>query len=155
MFYLSDPMLNSWCILKGNFAPIFRPYPSKLKLIPTKKGLGLLKVLCDRYCTFKNRRIMYYSNPKSLMFKLNRIHASWNDCYGRVYKSRDSAVGIPTGYGMDDQGVGVRVPVWARIFTSPRRPDRLWGPSSLLSNVYLRHFPRGKAAGAWSWPLSN
>jgi hypothetical protein len=29
------------------------------------------------------------------------------------------------GYGLDDQGVGVRVPVEARIFTSPRRPDRL------------------------------
>jgi hypothetical protein len=25
--------------------------------------------------------------------------------------SRDSAVGIPTGYGLDDIGVGVRVPV--------------------------------------------
>jgi hypothetical protein len=30
--------------------------------------------------------------------------------------SRESAVGTETGYGLDDQGVGVRVPVWARIF---------------------------------------
>jgi hypothetical protein len=30
-----------------------------------------------------------------------------------------SAVGIATGYGLDDQGVGVRVLMWARIFTSP------------------------------------
>jgi hypothetical protein len=36
-----------------------------------------------------------------------------------------SAVGIATGYGLNNQGVGVRVPVGARIFTSPRRPDRL------------------------------
>jgi hypothetical protein len=49
-------------------------------------------------------------------------------------KSQDSAVGIVTGYGLDDQGVGVRVPVGARFFTSPCRPDRLWGPPSLLSN---------------------
>jgi hypothetical protein len=42
---------------------------------------------------------------------------------------RDSAVGIATGYGLDDRGVGVRVPVGARIFTSPCRPDRLWGPT--------------------------
>jgi hypothetical protein len=31
------------------------------------------------------------------------------------------------------------------------RPDRSWGPSSLLYNRY-RVFPRGKAAGAWRWP---
>jgi hypothetical protein len=52
------------------------------------------------------------------------------------YRSRDSAVGIATGYGLDDQEVGVRVPVWSRIFSSPRRPDWLWGPPSFLSNGY-------------------
>jgi hypothetical protein len=41
--------------------------------------------------------------------------------------SRDSVVGIATGYWADDRGVGVRVPVVARIFSSPRRSDRLWG----------------------------
>jgi hypothetical protein len=45
-------------------------------------------------------------------------------------------VDMATGYGLDDRGVGVRVPVGSRIFSSPRRPDRLWGPSSLLSNRY-------------------
>jgi hypothetical protein len=52
------------------------------------------------------------------------------------FRSRDRAVGIATGYGLDDQGVGVQVTVGSRIFSSPRRPDRLWGPSSLLSNGY-------------------
>jgi hypothetical protein len=51
-------------------------------------------------------------------------------------RSRDSSVDIATGYGLDDQGVGVWVPVSSRIFSSPRRPDRLWGPPSLLSNGY-------------------
>jgi hypothetical protein len=32
--------------------------------------------------------------------------------------SRDSVFGIATGYGLDDQGVGVGVPVGSRIFTS-------------------------------------
>jgi hypothetical protein len=50
--------------------------------------------------------------------------------------TRDSAVGIATGYGLENQGVGVQVLVGERIFTPPRRPDRLWSPPSLLSKGY-------------------
>jgi hypothetical protein len=34
-----------------------------------------------------------------------------------MFKSRDSVVGIATGYGLDNRGVGVRVPVGSRIFS--------------------------------------
>jgi hypothetical protein len=50
--------------------------------------------------------------------------------------SWDSAVGIATGYGLDDREVKVGVPVESRIFSSPHRPDQLWGPPNLLSNGY-------------------
>jgi hypothetical protein len=72
-------------------------------------------------------------------------------CRGRDYilaltdlMGRDSSVGIATGYGLDDRGVGVGVSVGSRIFTSPFRPDRLWGPSSLLSKGYRVPFPEVK-----------
>jgi hypothetical protein len=61
---------------------------------------------------------------------------------------RDSAVGTATDYGLDDRWIGVRVSVGIRIFTSPCRPDWLWGPSSLLSDDYRGPFPGDKAAGA-------
>jgi hypothetical protein len=69
--------------------------------------------------------------------------------YSLYLYHRDSVVGIATGYRLDDRGFGVRVPVRSRIFSSPRRPDRLWGPPSLLSNGYRGALSSGgKAAGA-------
>jgi hypothetical protein len=46
---------------------------------------------------------------------------------------QDSLVGIATGYGLDDRGVGIRVPVGSRIFTSPCRPDQLGRPTQPLN----------------------
>jgi hypothetical protein len=48
--------------------------------------------------------------------------------YSEVY----SSVGIVTGYGLDDRGSGSSSPDREKIFTSPYRPDRLWGPPNLL-----------------------
>jgi hypothetical protein len=59
-------------------------------------------------------------------------------------ESRDASVGITTGYGLD-RGVGFRVPVGSRIISSPSRPNRFWGPHSLLSNGYKGLFPRGES----------
>jgi hypothetical protein len=82
---------------------------------------------------------------------------SWQMIFISVFlkpRSRDSAVGIATGYGLDNGGVGIQVPVGSRIFSSSSCPDRLWGPPNLLSNGYQVLFPGGKAAGSWSWPLT-
>jgi hypothetical protein len=59
-------------------------------------------------------------------------------------KNLDSVVGIATGYGRGGQGVGARVPVGSTIFSSPRRPERLWGPPNLLSKEYRGLFLRGQ-----------
>jgi hypothetical protein len=62
--------------------------------------------------------------------------------FGLPQLSLLSAVGIATGYGLGDRGVGLRVAVGSRIVSSPRHPDRLWSPPSLLSNGYWGLFPR-------------
>jgi hypothetical protein len=56
--------------------------------------------------------------------------------------------GIETGYGLDDRGVGDRVPVSSRIFNSLYRSDPLWGTTNLLSNGYRESFPGNKAPGS-------
>jgi hypothetical protein len=55
-----------------------------------------------------------------------RIHFRY-DCHHPVLKFHlwGSTVGIATGYRLVDQGVGIRVLVGAKIFTSPRCPNWL------------------------------
>ena len=65
----------------------------------------------------------------------------------RLQRSRDSSVGIATRYGAGRSGDWI--PVGGAIFRT--RPDRLWGPPSLLHNRY-RVFTGGKVAGASRWP---
>jgi hypothetical protein len=54
----------------------------------------------------------------------------------------DSVVGIATGYGLDDRGVGYRVPVESRIFSAssrpalgPTQPPIQWVPGALSPGV--------------------
>jgi hypothetical protein len=69
----------------------------------------------------------------------------WNMDVVNIKKYAHCVVGIATGYGLDEWGAGVRVPVWSRIFTSPYSPGRLCGPPNLLSNGYRMPFPRGQS----------
>jgi hypothetical protein len=39
--------------------------------------------------------------------------------------------------------------------SSPSRPDRLWDPPNLLSNVYRSAFPKREVVGDWSWSLTS
>jgi hypothetical protein len=59
------------------------------------------------------------------------------------YPSRDSVVGIATSYGQNDRRVGVRDLIGYGIFSSPQRPDRLWGPPNLIANWSRKYSGRG------------
>jgi hypothetical protein len=74
------------------------------------------------------------------LWRIHRILWIWNlfCCYLLTV-----CLTTERSYGLDDRGVGVRVPVWSRIFSSPRRPYRLWGPPNLLSNGYRWLFSSG------------
>jgi hypothetical protein len=65
---------------------------------------------------------------------------------------------IATGYGLDDRKTEIRVPVESRVFSSPHRPDRLWGPPSNLSNGYRGALslgvPRSRKCGS-IYPLPH
>jgi hypothetical protein len=56
-----------------------------------------------------------------------------------LFSFRDNAVSIATCYGMDGPGIESR---WGQIFRT--RPDRHWGPPSLLYKVRTGAFPRVK-----------
>ena len=63
--------------------------------------------------------------------------------YHVIFVGPDGSVGIATAYWLEGGGIESRR--GGEIFRT--RPDRPWGPPSLLYNGY-RVFPGGKAAGA-------
>jgi hypothetical protein len=77
------------------------------------------------------------SAPQGLEFAENSSKMSsfhWSTSAQSVYR-------LATGW--TTKGVRVRAVVGARVFFSPRRPDRPWTSQSLLSNGYRGLFSRG------------
>jgi hypothetical protein len=89
--------------------------------------------------------------PYVMQFVSNRGTILRN-CYEQSVSflgSRDSIVGIAIRYGLEDRGIGVRVPVVSRIFSSPRRPERALGSTQPpIQWVPGALSPGGRAAGA-------
>jgi hypothetical protein len=75
-------------------------------------------------------------------------------CFG--IKSRDGSVGIALGYRLDDRGSRVRFPAEAGNFSLHHRVQNGSGahPASYPMDNW-GSFLGGKAAGAWSWPLTS
>jgi hypothetical protein len=121
-------------------------------LLNCKRSYDWLGPLSTFYATGLSKstcRSLYF-----LILNMGTISGSWYYYYIEISNCFFHNL-IATSYWLDDRDVRVRVPVGSRIFTSPCRSDRLWGPSNLLSHAYRGLFPRGKAIGAWSWPLTS
>jgi hypothetical protein len=65
--------------------------------------------------------------------------------------SRNSAVGIATGYGLDDGWVGV----WVQVGTLHVVQTSSEAQPASYSIGTGAYFPGSKAAGAWSWPFTS
>jgi hypothetical protein len=86
---------------------------------------------------------------QKLELQFNLIYFKWNSSVIGSNVDRDSSDGIATCYGLDGSGIESRLGVGGGDFRT--RPNRPWGPLSLLYNGY-RVFPASKAAGTWRWP---
>jgi len=93
--------------------------------------------------------------PKICCTKLQHLVASYRWLAVRVLVSWGSLhpFGNKFSPALDDWG---SIPGWMwEFFSSTPCPDRLWSPPSLLCKGYIGLFLWGKAAGAWSWPLTS
>jgi hypothetical protein len=74
-------------------------------------------------------------------------------------KSLDGSVSIATDYGLDDQMMGVRIPGGGGGKAGNFSRHRVQTGSGAHPASYpmgtAGSFPAGKAAGAWSWPLTS
>ena len=99
------------------------------KKLPTSK-------FCSRVVTVAHRMSLWSTRQRS------RLQAVLSHACNT--EEHDSSVGIATLYGLDGPGIE---PQWDEIFRT--RPDRPWGPPSVLYNGYRVSFQGGKAAEVW------
>jgi hypothetical protein len=76
-------------------------------------------------------------------------------CSDNSRYSRDSSVGIATGYGLDSRGIGVQVPIGANF-----SPFYIVQTGSGAHRVFYLigiedSFPGVQTAEAWNWPLTS
>jgi hypothetical protein len=118
---------------------LWQSYPTELRTNYTLKICFSGIILPDN---FRNNR-QHWNGHKLLHKWINQLQFSYIEKLQTLSKRkcRDSAIGIATGYWLDDIRVGVRVPGRSRIFISPWPPDEFWGPLNILSHGHRWFLP--------------
>jgi len=70
-------------------------------------------------------------SPVCTIFSISPVH--------KIFKQPGKLSGFALGYWLYDRGLSSHR--GCEFFSSPPRPDRLWGLPCLLSNGYQRLFP--------------
>jgi hypothetical protein len=83
------------------------------------------------------------SHDSLVFYRYDTIPIVWDES-GNYFEHKWNTQSSLYSDWLDDRGLGAQVQVGLRIFISPCRPDRFWGPS----NGYRGSFPGGKASGA-------
>jgi hypothetical protein len=131
--------LNSVALVCKRTIPTERP-PLVSKYRPLRIEGAIIAVLWNNF----------QGNDNRLLFNLSKIYFCSSTCYKNV-----SVVGIETSYGLDDQGVGVRVLVRSRMSSSQIVQTGSEVHLTSYPVVTGGSFPVGKADGACTWPLTS
>jgi hypothetical protein len=97
-------------------------------------------IFCLLLPCFLKMEAVYSTEALVNFFQITQHHIPEDcTCHSHChYRSLDSSVSIATGYGLDIWG---SIPARGKKFVStPQNPELLWGPPSLLSNVFQRYF---------------
>jgi hypothetical protein len=109
--------------------------------------MSVAKMPC---ATFRNELFLYdvkvLAPRPNIKLEENPLSAVRDFLFGILTVARTGSSG-GKGRGHRLQGLG-SIPGSAKFFSSPQRPDRLWGPSASYTMGTRSSFPGGKAAGA-------
>jgi hypothetical protein len=118
---------------KGTIIFVLSVCPSVLS--STSNNSAPIKRISMKFHTW----LIFWNSPEKVLVLLKSEN---NHGYFTHICGRESVVGIATRYRLDGPGIEFR---WGEIFRT--RPDRPWGPPSLLYNGYQISFPGS------SWPV--
>jgi hypothetical protein len=101
--------------------------------VPAQKRLQVIltrfTLLSEKWSLRKAIRIVSYLSKMEISGKFNGTGIAQS-----VYR---------TSYGLENRGVGVRIPIGARLLSSPHRRDRFWGPPRVPIRLILWAFTPG------------
>jgi hypothetical protein len=101
-------------------------------------------------------RAHHWSLSWAIWYSVHHFPTKMLYCFYPVFKSCDISVSIAPIYGLDDWGCGVWFLVWPGNVSLYHHIQNGSGvhPASYAMGI-RDSFPGGKAAGAWSWPLTS